>query len=182
MSWRPPLFDRDLLLTGLAVLDRRLHERGRPHQALIVVGGSYMALAELRESTRDVDTLTRLDDATRTAIDEVAAELDLPKGWLNDHAAGFAPEGMTTGHCRPAFEGRALAVLVPSADWVFLMKMYAGRLVDRPDLVRLWPETGFASPADAVARYWAAYPYAPEDDFLEGFVANIVDQVGSPSS
>ena len=57
------------------------------------------------------------------------------------------------------------------------MKMYAGRAVDRADLVRLWPHTGFASPAEAVRRYWDAYPHAPEDEYLEGFVREIVRQV-----
>ena len=69
--------------------------------------------------------------------------LDLPPLWLNDQAA------------------------------MFLMKLYAARAIDRPDMIRLWPHTGFTSPGQAVERYWDAYPHAREDDHLESFVAAI---------
>lgn len=58
---------------------------------LTVVGGSYMALHGLRESTMDVDTITRLDDVVRRAVAEVAREFDLDPAWLNDRALAFQP-------------------------------------------------------------------------------------------
>jgi hypothetical protein len=35
---------------------------------LVVVGGSYLALHDLRESTADVDSLTKLPDGVRDAV------------------------------------------------------------------------------------------------------------------
>ena len=50
---------------------------GRAQTRLIVVGGSYLALHGLRESTRDVDTITVLDEAVRSAVQEVASRRGL---------------------------------------------------------------------------------------------------------
>jgi len=172
-----PAFDRARLLSALASLDEALQAQDLPRQDLIVVGGSYLALAHLRDSTMDVDVVTRLTEVTRRAVAEVADRHGVSAQWLNDHAATFRPHGLTAEHCTTVVDGVALRVLAPSADWIFLMKMYAGRLVDRPDLVRLWPHTGFTTPADAVARYWQAYPHAPEDPYLAGFVTEILRQV-----
>ncbi len=56
------------------------------------------------------------------------------------------------------------------------MKLYAGRTVDKRDIVRLWPSAGFSSPGQAVARYWDAYPHALEDEYLVDYVAEIAAQ------
>jgi hypothetical protein len=169
------LFDRERMLAALDSLDRKLEAHGQPHQQLIVVGGSYLALAELRQSTRDIDVATRLTKATRQAVHDVAADKGLAPRWLNDDAAVFTPKGMTKEHCVRVFAGFALTVLAPSADWIFLMKLYAARAVDHKDLIRLWPLTGFATAEEAIARYWQAYPHAPADDDLEVYVADIVE-------
>lgn len=60
------LFDRETVLDCLQTLAGLLAERGVPHQSIILIGGSYLALQDLRESTRDVDTVTHLDSVTRT--------------------------------------------------------------------------------------------------------------------
>jgi hypothetical protein len=56
------------------------------------------------------------------------------------------------------------------------MKLYAARAVDYQDLVALWPLCEFSSPADAVERFWLAYPHASDDDFLIDYVAQIAAQ------
>lgn len=43
-----------------------------PRRTLIVVGGALMALLGLRDATRDVDTIERLDQITREAVERVA--------------------------------------------------------------------------------------------------------------
>lgn len=169
----PILFDRDRLLAALHRLDSKLEAQGQPHQKVIVVGGSYLALAELREATRDVDVITRLTSATRRAIHDVATELHLSPRWMNDEAAAFMPAGLAASHCTEVLTGSALTVLVPSADWIFLMKLYAARATDRPDLIRLWPHAGFESVARAVERYWGAYPHAPDDEHLDIYINDI---------
>lgn len=177
----PILFDRDLLLTALAELDRELARHQQLHQEMIVVGGSYLALEDLRQSTRDVDVVTQLTVVTRRAIGEVATELGLSAQWLNDEALAFRPSGLTSEHCTAVFAGSALTILAPSADWIFLMKLRAvGRAaIDRPDMIKLWPLAKFASPGEAVERFWDAYPEAPDDAYLGAYVAGIA-QAASP--
>jgi len=61
------LFDRAVIDAGLLRLDEVLVERSLPRQRLVVVGGSYLALADLRHATRDIDTITRITEAIRLA-------------------------------------------------------------------------------------------------------------------
>ena len=82
--------DRAAIEANLTALGDRLAMDGAEVR-LLIVGGSYLALHGLRESTVDVDTITRLDATTRDAIEAVAAERGLEPAWLNDHAAAFAP-------------------------------------------------------------------------------------------
>lgn len=171
-----PLFDRAAVLDGLEALAFVLGQRSVPHQTLAVIGGSYLALLGLREATRDVDTITRLNEQTRRAIDDVARSKGLEPRWLNDAAIAFTPIGLTSAHCSPVFAHKALTVVLPSPDWVFLMKLYAARAVDYQDLVALWPLCEFSSPADAVEKFWLAYPHASDDDFLIDYVAQIAAQ------
>ena len=133
------LFDGKQTLAALHSLADLLATRAVDHQTLIVVGGSYLALHELRESTRDIDSVTRLDEVTKQAILEIAQQHRYPNNWLNDAAAAFRPTGLGIENCAVLFEHQALTILGPSADWIFLMKLYAGRTIDHQDLSRLWP-------------------------------------------
>ena len=84
------------------------------------------------------------------------------------------PIGLTVDHCTVLFEHPALTVLGPSADWIFLMKLDAGRAIDLPDLRRLWKHTGFKNAAEATERFNEAYPMSPDDPFLVDYVEQIV--------
>ena len=166
-------FDRTNLVSTLCALADLLHERGIPHQTLIVVGGSSLALMDLREATRDIDTVTRLDEPMRLTIADLASTRDLDPQWLNDHAAAFRPVGLSDESCTAVFLHPTLTVLVPSADWLFLMKLYAARTIDHGDMVNLWPRTGFASAHEAHDRFRAAYPHASEDAYLADYIEDI---------
>jgi hypothetical protein len=51
---------------------------------VIVVGGALLALHGLRDSTRDVDSVQRLDEQLAAAVARVAGRHDLAPKWLND--------------------------------------------------------------------------------------------------
>jgi hypothetical protein len=172
-----PLFDKRTILFALRAVAARLEEQDAEPGVLIVVGGSFMAFHELREATRVVDTVTRITAVTRNAIDAVAAEHGFEAGWLNDRAAIYLPQGLDAEACEILVDHPRLRVLGPPADYVFVMKLYAARgEVDHDDMVHLWPHCTFATADNAVALYWQAYPHAPADEDLVGYVANIANE------
>ena len=68
-----------------------------------------------------------------------------------------------------------VTVVVPSADVVFLMKLNASRgPVDRHDMVALWQLCTFATPQATVDAFYSAYPMEPVDEYLGGYVADIM--------
>jgi len=95
--------------------------------------------------------------------------------WLNDHARPFAPRTLREQDCDVLADLPALRVLGAPLDQVFLMKLHATRVrsADVEDMVALWPRTGFASAAQAVALYYEAYPLAEQDPFLAAYVADL---------
>ncbi|MCW2620861.1 MAG: hypothetical protein JWL64_463, partial [Frankiales bacterium] len=138
-----------------------------PEQTVIVVGGSLlalrdlrqMALRDLRQTTLDIDSVRPLDAELMTAVAAVAAEHGLAPRWLNDNAAMFKPATLRDSDCLVELRRGRLLVLGAPLDQVFLMKLYASRAPDLDDLVKLWPHCGFASPQDAVDAFDSAYPH-----------------------
>jgi hypothetical protein len=170
-------FDKATIELTLAAVAARLETQGAEPGVLIIVGGSFMALHDLREATRDVDTVTRITAAIRDALDAVAAEHGFEADWLNDRAAMYLPQGLVEEACEVLIVHPRLRVLGPPPAYVFVMKLYAARgEVDHDDMVRLWPRCTFTTADEAVALYWAAYPHAPEDEDLAGYVEQIASE------
>lgn len=133
-----------------------------------------MALQGLRDSTHDVDTVSRISASIRAAAEEVARTRGFEPDWLNDRAAGFAPVGLDEDRCEVFYEHPRLRVLGPPVDYVFLMKLYAARGgPDHDDMVALWPRCSFTSADDAATRFADAYPYAPSDPHLAEYITEI---------
>lgn len=81
--------DRAEIVTALTALGRVLSGSGITAD-LYVVGGAAIALAyDDRRATRDIDAVFLPKIEVYRAADRVAAELDLPAGWLNDAVKGF---------------------------------------------------------------------------------------------
>ena len=70
------LFDEPSIRTSFVAVATRLEELDAPAGLLIVVGGSFMALHGLRDSTHDVDTVNRISASIRAAAEEVASAED----------------------------------------------------------------------------------------------------------
>ena len=133
-----------------------------------------MALHGLRDTTRDVDTIKRIDDAVRTAVAIVADRRGFEVDWLNDRAAAYWPQGLTIEQCALFRDYPKLRVYVPPPRFVFVMKLYAGRQpFDHADMVALWPRCDFESAQDAVDQYAAAYPHEDDDPHLRKYVEQI---------
>jgi hypothetical protein len=131
-----------------------------------------MALLGLRDSTMDVDTITRLDDTLRRAVADVAEAFDLDPAWLNDSALAFQPHiELSIGSV--LFEHPNLVIDGPTADFMFLMKLDRGEQRDRSDLIALWPRTTFGTPEAAAVAHGAAYPHIPRDEHLATYITEI---------
>ena len=72
-----------------------------------MVGGSLLAWHGLRDATRDIDSIRRLDVELREAVRRVAARHDLAYDWLNDHSEAFAPFGFDVEACEVLLDTRA---------------------------------------------------------------------------
>ncbi|MGW7681997.1 DUF6036 family nucleotidyltransferase [Kribbella sp. NPDC054772] len=146
---------------------------------LVVVGGSYLALHGLRESTADVDSLTRLTEDVKAVVRRVGERHGLRPTWLNDSAAMFMPAGLDLDECAVLYEHSHLTVLGPPPEQVFLMKLLAGRAPDHDDLTALWPRCGFADAQTAVDAYYVAYPFEEHDPHLVDYVQQIAELAGN---
>jgi hypothetical protein len=145
----------------------------RTNRTVVAVGGGYMMWLGLRDATRDLDAISTVDSHLKTIVAAVAAEHDLQPDWLNSNARAFAPAGLSEANCTVLFAHGGLKVLGPTADWVFLMKLNAARPLDQQDMIGLWPIAGFSSAAEAVTRFYDAYPMEEPDEFLVDFVEQI---------
>ncbi|MHB8300594.1 MAG: hypothetical protein ACYDDW_18990 [Dermatophilaceae bacterium] len=169
------LFSRQDIIDNLRAVADILAAGGHPQTRIIVVGGSYMALHGLREATRDIDTITALDEAVNSAVHEVARHRGLAPHWLNAHARPWTPAGLRDEDCHVLLEHPNLLVLGPPADHVFLMKLSASRTPDVNDMVALWPLCGFADAGDVVNRFYAAYPNEEPDPFMTDHVQRMIN-------
>lgn len=166
----PAQLDADRIRLYLAELDQLLPDGSR-HE-LIMVGGSLLALHGLRDATRDVDSIRRLDAQVQHAAAEVASRHGLAPTWLNDRAAMFWPAGLTEQMCETVIDHPRLRVLAPPLEYVFAMKLEALGLRDRDlaDLRSLWPHCHFRSPDEAAQMWHSCYPHREPDPYLGAYV------------
>ena len=155
-------FTEELSLLGISVL-------------VVMVGGAWMLWHSLRMSTRDVDSARTLGPGLEGAIGKVAERHDLSNGWLNDSAAAFWPSNASYEVCRVVYQKQNLEVRTPAPEVIFVMKLYRADPQDREDLVTLWPLCGFDGPEAAAAAFRNAYPHAPEDEYLAGYIADVAE-------
>jgi hypothetical protein len=140
-------------------------------QTLIVVGGSLLAMHDLRDTTVDADSVLRLTQELLTAAARVARAHDLSETWLNDRAAMFAPATLREADCSLLIDHPRLLVLGAPLRQIFLMKLYAYREPDRDDLLRIRHLCGFTSPQEVAAEFHEAYPHVEQDPYLVDLVA-----------
>lgn len=99
---------------------------------MYIVGGAAIALAYAsRRSTRDVDAVFEPKAVIYEAAAEVASELGLPVGWLNDAVkrslAGDDPEA------QPVLELPGLRCMVGSPRMLLALKVLAHRVGEDED-------------------------------------------------
>ena len=106
---------------------------------------------DARPATRDLDAVWQPHTAVLEEAWAVAAELDLPRSWLNDQASAYLPSGVRSGDA-VAFHGAALRVTLASAELLLAMKVRAARRGDLADIALLAQRLGLAT-AEAVIAH-----------------------------
>jgi hypothetical protein len=129
-----------------------------------VVGGAVLCLTlSARPATRDIEAHFAPARAVRTAAARVAAEHDLPEGWLNDAVKGFLS---AEGDYRPFLTLPNLRVLTATPEYLLAMKCLSFRLgpefQDEADvrfLLRYLNVERYETAVDIITRYY------PKDRF-----------------
>jgi hypothetical protein len=119
----------------LTELGRRLAGRGVEGE-MYVVGGAAIALAfDERRATRDIDAVFEPKATVYEVAAEMAAEQELPDGWLNDAVKGFlagADEDAVQ-----VLDVPGLRVASASPRILLAMKVLSHRIGEDDDDVRL---------------------------------------------
>jgi hypothetical protein len=110
-----PLLDRAGIEEAFRRLGDRLARRGVVAD-LYVFGGAAMALAyDSRRATRDVDALFKPHGIVLEEALAVAAELNLPRWWLNEQASSYVAPGGDSAASR-VFDHPGLRVFAASPE------------------------------------------------------------------
>lgn len=138
-------------MRALTSLDHRLQRR-RLTADVFAFGGAAMVLGfDARPATRDLDAVWHPHTAVLEEAWAVAAELDLPRSWLNDQASTYLPSGIRSGDA-VVFHGAALRVTMASAELLLAMKVRAARRGDLADITLLAERLGFSTAAEVIAH------------------------------
>jgi Nucleotidyltransferase of unknown function (DUF6036) len=142
--------EREEIVAALTALGRALDRRGIEGE-MYVVGGAAMALAyDARRATRDVDAVFEPKTEIYEAAADVAADLGLPPGWLNDAVKGFL--AADDPHSAMVLEVPGLRCQVASARMLLALKVLAHRVGEDEEDVRFLADTlGLASSEDVLA-------------------------------
>lgn len=127
--------DREEIVAALTDLAAELDRRGSSAD-MYVVGGAAIALAyDERRATRDIDAVFEPKSVVYDAAAAVAAERDLPAGWLNDAVKGFlAGEDPAA---TPVLDLPGLRCLAASPRTLLALKVLAHRVGEDEADVRL---------------------------------------------
>jgi hypothetical protein len=147
--------DRVVLDTALRSLARKLGHAGVRADVFVFGGAAMLLTFPERPATADVDAVFEPDTAVRRAADEVAAELGLPRSWLNNQASAYLPRDR--GQASFVDFG-SLRVAIADPTLLLALKLRAARRRDERDLVLLIEHLAVASAADALAIHERFFP------------------------
>jgi len=142
----------------LRMLGQELQERQVTGEILLVGGAVMLLKVQNREVTKDIDAYFNPGQANliRDAARVIAEREGLAEDWINEGVKGFF---YTQPRTEQWAEYPGLRVYIPSLDYVFAMKVVAGRPQDIEDIKALAHELELSNPQDALAM---VKEYIPE--------------------
>jgi hypothetical protein len=167
--------DASQIRSCLEELGEQMTALGVDRQVTVAIaGGSCLALMGLRDTTVDVDVVSRLSEELSAAVRAVAESRGLSPTWLNTRALAWRPRGLRNRDCEVLIDGPALRVVGVPPDALLLMKLNRSSDPDIADMRRLWPLCSYQSAADVVTRFYEAYPDENFDEFLVDHVREVL--------
>jgi len=142
----------------LRMLGQELQQRQITGEILLAGGAVMLLVVQNREVTKDIDAYFKPEQANviREAARAVADREGLADDWINDGVKGFF-------YAQPPTEQWAeypgLRVYIPSLDYLFAMKVVAGRPQDIEDIKALAHELKLSNAQDALTL---VKKYVPE--------------------
>jgi len=134
----------------LRMLGEELQKRQVTGEILLAGGAVMLLKIQNREVTKDIDAYFPPEqaDVIREAAKVVADREGLAYDWINDAVEGFF---YTQPPTEEWAEYPGLRVYFPSLDYLFAMKVVAGRPQDIEDMKALANELGVSDAQDALA-------------------------------
>ncbi len=141
--------NREEIEKYLRMLGEELQRRQMIGEILLAGGAVMLLKIQNREVTKDIDAYFRPDQANmiREAARVVAEREGLADNWINDAVKGFF---YTQPNTEKWAEYPGLRVYIPSLDYVFAMKVVAGRPEDIEDIQALARELKITNSQDAL--------------------------------
>jgi predicted nucleotidyltransferase len=126
---------------------------------LHIVGGAVMVTEyDARDATADVDAFSyEPHGAVERAAAAVAAEMRLPRSWLNQQASSYVPRH-ADWHRSSSFDHPNLHVYAIAPEQLLAMKVQAGRPTDAEDIATLCGILGITTVDDVERVTRAAFP------------------------
>jgi predicted nucleotidyltransferase len=142
----------------LRMLGHELQQRQVTGEILLAGGAVMLLVVQNREVTKDIDAyfLPEQAEIIREAARVIADREGLAYDWLNDGVKGFF---YTQPPTQKWAEFPGLRVYVTSLDYLFAMKVVAGRPQDIEDIKALVPQLNIANAQEALA---IVKKYVPE--------------------
>ncbi len=168
--------DRDVVVRAFrAMADRLATQRVRGE--LLLAGGAVMALEfDADRVTRDVDGLVLSEHgAVMAAADDVAADLGLRRGWLNEGVRVYLSTQPDPGRHR-VFQHPSLAVFAVSSEHLVALKARAARPQDVADVSVVVDRLGIETASGVLAIVERFFPDDPISDRARAAVEDSFDR------
>lgn len=177
-----PLMAREQILDALRRVGQKVYGRGK-RADVFIFGGAVMVLAyKARPATRDVDAVFEPDDEVLTAAQEVAAELGLPRYWLNNQGSSYLSE--LRGESNPVIlDEPGIRVMGASKELALAMKLGSARREQDTDDIRwLMAELNIVNLDEARSIFARFYPGDELKDRAALLVEDILNELNTRES
>lgn len=152
------MLSRRRLLDALGRLGDQLRAVGVVADLHIVGGAVMVTEYGARDATADIDAFDyQPHGAVERAAVLVAAEMDLPRSWLNQQASAYVPRGADWRRSH-SFDHPNLHLYAIAPAHLLAMKVQAGRPTDAEDISTLCGELGITTVAEVERLTRDAYP------------------------